>query len=155
MRAWHCVLSFLYVQGLAFLHDSELHTHGNLKSSNCVVNSRWSLQVTDYGLFELRHLSLEDGNEHAYYRSEGNESPISFLSPLPLPQISCGPLQNCYGIPPLLYVAHRKATCTLSASFSTRFSEEQAPMATPSSARKVHYVTPHRPHPKYSVNTLS
>ncbi|XP_069939156.1 receptor-type guanylate cyclase Gyc76C isoform X4 [Cherax quadricarinatus] len=41
------------VRGMAFLH---LHfgAHGNLKSSNCVVNGRWVLQVTDYGLYDLR-----------------------------------------------------------------------------------------------------
>ncbi|VDL85873.1 unnamed protein product [Schistocephalus solidus] len=33
-----------------FLHKSFLKVHGRLKSSNCVINVRWVLKVTDYGV---------------------------------------------------------------------------------------------------------
>ena len=31
-------------------HSSTVKYHGNLKSRNCVVDSRWVLKITDYGL---------------------------------------------------------------------------------------------------------
>lgn len=42
------------VKGMAFLHNSIIASHGNLKSSNCVVDSRFVLKITDYGLASFR-----------------------------------------------------------------------------------------------------
>nr|XP_023831481.1 atrial natriuretic peptide receptor 1-like [Salvelinus alpinus] len=54
------------VKGMAFLHNSVIISHGNLKSSNCVVDSRFVLKITDYGLASFREKSnMED--THAYY----------------------------------------------------------------------------------------
>uniref|UniRef100_A0A4W5QJ32 guanylate cyclase n=1 Tax=Hucho hucho TaxID=62062 RepID=A0A4W5QJ32_9TELE len=37
-----------------YLHRSPLRSHGHLSSSNCVVDSRFVLKVTDHGLSLLR-----------------------------------------------------------------------------------------------------
>ena len=40
------------------MHYTERLSHGNLKSSNCLVDSRFVLKITDFGLDELRTLYL-------------------------------------------------------------------------------------------------
>ena len=77
------------VRGMAFLHASEIRYHGNLKSSNCVVDSRFPqiahtlklestiyfpcrrfvLKLTDFGLHSLRRPECE-AYSHQYYRSK-------------------------------------------------------------------------------------
>lgn len=42
------------LKGLIYLHDSEIISHGNLRSSNCLVDSRWVCQITDFGLHEFK-----------------------------------------------------------------------------------------------------
>jgi len=38
---------------MRYLSNSPIRCHGNLKSRNCVVDSRWVLKVTDYRLNEM------------------------------------------------------------------------------------------------------
>ncbi|KAL5005346.1 hypothetical protein ScPMuIL_018802 [Solemya velum] len=38
------------VRGIRYIHNSNLRWHGNLKSRNCVIDSRWVLKVTDFGI---------------------------------------------------------------------------------------------------------
>ena len=65
------------LQGMCFLHGSELEVHGRLKSSNCVVDSRFTLKLTDFGLPSLcyvdtktvsRPISAVDSQDHVFYR---------------------------------------------------------------------------------------
>ncbi|XP_048251029.1 atrial natriuretic peptide receptor 1-like isoform X2 [Haliotis rufescens] len=42
------------VRGMAYLHSSEAKSHGRLKSTNCVVDSRFVVKITDFGLHYFR-----------------------------------------------------------------------------------------------------
>lgn len=54
------------VKGMLFMHNSVIVSHGNLKSCNCVVDSRFVLKITDYGLASFRGVvDLEDS--HAFF----------------------------------------------------------------------------------------
>ncbi|KAG8543389.1 hypothetical protein GDO81_024788, partial [Engystomops pustulosus] len=57
------------VKGMCFLHRSIIGSHGNLKSSNCVVDSRFVLKITDYGLASFRS-TCEADDVYALYASE-------------------------------------------------------------------------------------
>lgn len=61
--------SICVLQGMAFLHNSIISSHGSLKSSNCVVDSRFVLKITDYGLASFRS-TAEPDDSHALYASE-------------------------------------------------------------------------------------
>lgn len=42
-------ISSVFSQGMYYIHNSFLKSHGCLKSTNCVIDSRWVLKITDYG----------------------------------------------------------------------------------------------------------
>ncbi|MBN3297231.1 GUC2G cyclase, partial [Amia calva] len=50
-------LSFAYdiVNGMVFIHNSNLKSHGNLKPSTCLVDSRMQVKLSGFGLWEFRH----------------------------------------------------------------------------------------------------
>ncbi|KAK0131925.1 Guanylate cyclase 2G [Merluccius polli] len=54
---WMFKLSFAYdiVNGMEFLHKSSLKSHGNLKPSTCLVDSRLQIKLSGFGLWELKH----------------------------------------------------------------------------------------------------
>lgn len=62
-------MDFFSTQGMSFLHNSVIGCHGNLKSSNCLVDSRFVLKITDYGLVSYRNESSSE-DTHAYYARE-------------------------------------------------------------------------------------
>lgn len=61
---WSFRLSLLtdMVRGMKYLHSSPLRVHGSLSSRNCVVDARWVLKITDYGL-------------HQFYEAQGVTTP--------------------------------------------------------------------------------
>lgn len=61
---------FVFFQGMSYLHSTDIKSHGNLKSSNCVVDGRWVLKITDYGLnkFKADQAVREEGEYARFYR---------------------------------------------------------------------------------------
>ncbi|KAF9418280.1 hypothetical protein BGZ94_009733 [Podila epigama] len=52
---WLFKLSFMsdISRGMEFLHNSKINYHGDLRSSNCLITSRWEVKISGYGLNEL------------------------------------------------------------------------------------------------------
>ncbi|KAF8946117.1 hypothetical protein BGZ47_001255 [Haplosporangium gracile] len=52
---WLFKLSFMsdISRGMEFLQNSKIQCHGDLRSSNCLITSRWEVKVGGYGLSEL------------------------------------------------------------------------------------------------------
>ncbi|XP_046561340.1 atrial natriuretic peptide receptor 1-like [Haliotis rubra] len=49
--------------GLEYLHMSSLKYHGNLTSSNCLIDSRWVCKLTDFGLRPIRKGEKDTSNQ--------------------------------------------------------------------------------------------
>ncbi|KAJ6216007.1 hypothetical protein RDWZM_010507 [Blomia tropicalis] len=54
------------VEGMLFIHESTLNMHGALKSTNCVIDSRLVVKLTDFGLKTLRNLSKQNSGPVQY-----------------------------------------------------------------------------------------
>ncbi|KAG0337157.1 hypothetical protein BG000_005757 [Podila horticola] len=52
---WLFKLSFMsdISRGMEFLHNSKINHHGDLRSTNCLITSRWEVKIGGYGLTEL------------------------------------------------------------------------------------------------------
>ena len=68
---------------MLYLHNSVIGTHGNLKSSNCVVDSRFVLKITDFGLKSFREpdhpFEPDEEDAYKYYQSTFSFSFSFFL----------------------------------------------------------------------------
>uniref|UniRef100_A0A3Q1JC36 Guanylate cyclase n=1 Tax=Anabas testudineus TaxID=64144 RepID=A0A3Q1JC36_ANATE len=74
------------VKGMLFLHNSVIFSHGKLKSSNCVVDNRFVLKITDYGLSSFRSESDTGKDAHAYYAQRLWMAPELLRMECPPPQ---------------------------------------------------------------------
>ncbi|XP_031605217.1 atrial natriuretic peptide receptor 1 isoform X1 [Oreochromis aureus] len=74
------------VKGMLFLHNSVILSHGKLKSSNCVVDNRFVLKITDYGLSSFRSESDAASDAHAYYAQKLWMAPELLRMECPPPQ---------------------------------------------------------------------
>uniref|UniRef100_A0A914Y8R7 Guanylate cyclase n=1 Tax=Panagrolaimus superbus TaxID=310955 RepID=A0A914Y8R7_9BILA len=64
-------------EGLAFLHSIFLNCHGYLRSTNCMIDDRWQVKISDYGLKEFRIAEKRESPDLLWtapeiLRSEGN-----------------------------------------------------------------------------------
>lgn len=62
-------------KGMHYLHNSPIKTHGALKSSNCLVDSRLVVKVADFGLHFLRVHAKDDSRDeltHSFWESKYN-----------------------------------------------------------------------------------
>ena len=60
-----------FLQGMVYIHEGPLRYHGRLRSSNVLVDGRWTCKVADVGLHKFRageHKPSE--SDPAYYYSE-------------------------------------------------------------------------------------
>nr|XP_046234041.1 guanylate cyclase 2G [Scatophagus argus] len=68
-------ISFAYdiVNGMEFIHKSNLRFHGNLKPSTCLVDSRLQIKLSGFGLWEFKYgsknkiIPLENSNYNEMY----------------------------------------------------------------------------------------
>uniref|UniRef100_A0A1I8JDN4 Guanylate cyclase n=2 Tax=Macrostomum lignano TaxID=282301 RepID=A0A1I8JDN4_9PLAT len=74
-------------RGMIYLHHS-FGSHGNLKSSNCLVDSRFSLKIADFGLHSLRgskELKERDDSDYSSYRNKLWTAPELLRNPSTAP----------------------------------------------------------------------
>ncbi|GFR89973.1 guanylate cyclase [Elysia marginata] len=57
------------LKGMNYIHSTALISHGNLKSSNCLVDSRWVVKISDFGLNRFKaKQEMPYHGEHANYK---------------------------------------------------------------------------------------
>ena len=76
-------------QGMEYIHKSPLKFHGRLKSTNCLLDSRWVVKITDFGLGRLRQkVNYETENE----KFSGPHVSVLITLIGPIPRGHSGPL---------------------------------------------------------------
>ena len=56
---------------MMYLHNSAIGSHGRLKSTNVVIDSRWICKITDYGLTHFLHGEKSDTEKTQYAEYAG------------------------------------------------------------------------------------
>ncbi|CAD5113975.1 DgyrCDS3138 [Dimorphilus gyrociliatus] len=74
-------LTFDLINGLDYIHHSSLKSHGTLKSSNCLIDGRWILKISDYGLSWFKKVPE---NEFDIYKDQLWTAP-EILRMIPMP----------------------------------------------------------------------
>ena len=67
-------------QGMAFIHNSSLRSHGNLTSDHCLIDNRWMLKITGFGLRRIRNLYMPETEIGDYQKYKGaNLEPHTYV----------------------------------------------------------------------------
>lgn len=96
---WNFRMSLIHdiVKGMAYLHNSDVQVHGKLRSCNCLIDGRFVLKISDFGLRILTTPS-EFVKDQNYFNSEFAFSVFFFLI-LNKSFIMVLFLKNFYGLP--------------------------------------------------------
>lgn len=54
MKTMICDETIFCVQGMEYIHKSSLKSHGNLRPSTCLVDSRLQIKLAGFGLWEFK-----------------------------------------------------------------------------------------------------
>ncbi|GLV34372.1 uncharacterized protein CBL_00299 [Carabus blaptoides fortunei] len=71
------------VRGMTYLHQSEMKSHGSLSSTNCVVDSRFVLKITDFGLHFFNKHETPITDSYAFWRRQLWTAPELLRLPYP------------------------------------------------------------------------
>ncbi|GAB1600962.1 guanylate cyclase 32E-like, partial [Argonauta hians] len=97
------------IKGMVFIHDSDIGCHGNLKPSNCLVDARWVLQITDFGLNTLGEADdccVDSMEDEKYYNRLLYMAPELLRSPFR--NLNGTPEGDSYSFALILYEIHTR-----------------------------------------------
>ena len=66
--SWHAYndVSSIFTQGLQYIHGTNIGSHGHLRSSTCLIDSRWQIKLTSIGLSFLKDGESTDSEKGDY-----------------------------------------------------------------------------------------
>lgn len=75
---WWMIWCFCFLQGMTYLHESPLKCHGNLCTANCLIDSRWVVKLSDFGLHAFKKgaenmSGCENGNNNNVHDNQHHE----------------------------------------------------------------------------------
>ena len=78
----------MYLQGMYYLHYSPVEVHGRLTSSKCVIDSRFVLKITGFGLPSIvnTHNATKERQDRNHY---GMLTKVFILGEFTLPNNYC------------------------------------------------------------------
>jgi len=73
---------------MEYLHKSPLKVHGMLKSSNCLLNIRWTLKISEFGIAAYRVTSHVTEREKYSGKLSMVAAAVDGCQSLPRPKLS-------------------------------------------------------------------